>query len=208
MAAAMGGLADLGYDQLTMDEIAARARAGKGALYRRWPSKAALVVAAIAAWRDEFGPSEFPDTGSLAGDIEAAVALVPDLDDRVVRGMTVIAGVATAASRDAELRAAVEADVFSVPRRMFEDLLRRAVARGEVAPDRDLDLLPDVVMGLNLMRVIKGQLPDRTYIRRVFAQVIYPLMTASPRTGEAAATAEGEARPVPGGADMPDDGAR
>ena len=56
MQAALGGLAELGYDRLSMDEIASRAHAGKGALYRRWPSKAALVVAAVSAWREEQAP--------------------------------------------------------------------------------------------------------------------------------------------------------
>jgi AcrR family transcriptional regulator len=49
LAAAFDGLAELGYDRLSMDEIAARAHAGKGALYRRWPSKARLVVDAALA---------------------------------------------------------------------------------------------------------------------------------------------------------------
>src|ERR1700685_2090770 len=52
LRATLEGLADLGYDRLSMDEIAARAHAGKGALYRRWPSKAAVVVAAMIAWRE------------------------------------------------------------------------------------------------------------------------------------------------------------
>lgn len=48
LEAALEGLAQRGYDLLTMDAIAARARAGKGALYRRWPSKAALVADACS----------------------------------------------------------------------------------------------------------------------------------------------------------------
>ena len=56
LEAALEGLAERGYDLLTMDEIAARAHAGKGALYRRWPSKAALVADAVLAWREKLGP--------------------------------------------------------------------------------------------------------------------------------------------------------
>ena len=70
MAAALEGLAEVGYDRLSMGEIAARAHAGKDALYRRWPSKAALVVDAVAAWRQRFAPLTIPDTGSLRGDLE------------------------------------------------------------------------------------------------------------------------------------------
>ena len=66
MQAALEGLAELGYDRLTMDEIAAHAHAGKGALYRRWPSKATLVVDALVAWREQFAPVSVPDTRSLS----------------------------------------------------------------------------------------------------------------------------------------------
>ena len=59
LRAALEGLAEYGYDRLTMDEIAARARAGKGALYRRWSSKAALVVDAVIAWRSEKARLQF-----------------------------------------------------------------------------------------------------------------------------------------------------
>src|ERR1035441_4551127 len=59
LQAALEGLAEHGYDRLTMDEIAALAHAGKGALYRRWPSKAAIVVDAVIAWRLARAPAGF-----------------------------------------------------------------------------------------------------------------------------------------------------
>ena len=46
-AAALAELADVGYGRLTMEGIAARARTGKAALYRRWPTKHALVLDAL-----------------------------------------------------------------------------------------------------------------------------------------------------------------
>ena len=87
LSAALEGLAEVGYDRLSMDEIAARAHAGKGALYRRWPSKAALVVAAVMAWREQAAPVTIPDTGSLTGDIDAMIAAVPDFDEAAKRQM-------------------------------------------------------------------------------------------------------------------------
>jgi AcrR family transcriptional regulator len=82
LQAALDGLAERGYDLLTMDEIAARARAGKGAIYRRWPSKAALVADAVVAWRDQLRPSAPPDTGSLRGDVDAMTSSMPDSGQR------------------------------------------------------------------------------------------------------------------------------
>jgi len=178
MRAALEGLAELGYDRLSMDEIAARAHAGKGALYRRWPSKAALIVAAVAAWREEMAPLSIADTGSLVGDIEAMVSVIPDFDDAAQRLMGVFAGLATAASRDPELRAAISDTLLDRPRRAIRAVLDHAVARGEISPERHLDLVPDVLIGLNLLRTLLGRGPDRDFVRQVLRDVVYPLVTA------------------------------
>src|SRR5450755_1432516 len=60
LRAALEGLAELGYDRLSMDDIAARAHVGKAAIYRRWPSKAAVVVGAVAWWREQMGTVAVP----------------------------------------------------------------------------------------------------------------------------------------------------
>jgi AcrR family transcriptional regulator len=178
LQAALEGLAELGYDRLTMDDIAARARAGKGALYRRWGSKAELVAAAITDWRDRRVPVSIPDTGSLAGDLEAIIASVPNFDEAARQQMTVVTGVATAAARDPKLRAALLNQLFDRPRKIFGEVLKRAVARGEIPADRDLTLIPDLVIGLNMLRVIQGSVPDSEYARRILLEIVYPAVTA------------------------------
>ena len=181
LRAALDGLAELGYDRLSMDEIAARAHAGKGALYRRWSSKAALVVAAVVAWRDQAAPLAIPDTGSLPGDLDALIAAVPDFDDAAKQQMAVFVGLAGAASRDPELRAALSDNLFARPRRVLREVLDRAVARGEIAAECQLELVPDVVLGLNALRILLGETPDREYVSRVLHTIVYPLVTAQPR---------------------------
>jgi AcrR family transcriptional regulator len=187
LRAALDGLAEHGYDRLTMDEIAARAHAGKGALYRRWPSKAALVIDAVIAWREERAPLSVPDTGSLRGDVEAAIGLVPDFDDADRRQFGVFLGLVTAASRDPELAAAFEGNLLERPRRVLAEMVERAVERGEVARDRDLDLLPDMFLGLNMLRILRGESVDRAFVRRVFEEIVLPLMAvpAAVRPGRA-----------------------
>jgi AcrR family transcriptional regulator len=180
LRAALEGLVDVGYDRLTMEEIAQRARAGKGALYRRWPSKAALVVDALVAWREQLAPLDVPDTGSLRGDIEAIIGVVPDFSAVDRRMLGVVSGVATAAARDPELNAAFRDQILQRPRKLLRDLLDRAVARGEIPADRELELVPDVFIGLNLLRLVLGKPPDRAFIRRAFDEIIYPLVTAAP----------------------------
>src|SRR3954452_2336471 len=61
-------LGEVGYDKLTLDEVAARARASKATLYRRWSSKADLVAEAMGAMH---GEELRPDTGNLHDDLHA-----------------------------------------------------------------------------------------------------------------------------------------
>jgi AcrR family transcriptional regulator len=180
LQAALDGVAELGYDCLSMDEIAARAHAGKGALYRRWPSKAALVADAIVAWREARAPVQVPDTGSLRGDFEAMIEAVPEFDEAATQQVAVFCGLATAASRDPELKAAISAQVLGRPRRLIAEVLQRAVARGEIPPERDLELIPDIIIGLNMLQVMMGEFPDRAYVERVLRTIIYPLVAAPP----------------------------
>jgi AcrR family transcriptional regulator len=180
LTAALSGVAELGYDGMSMDDLAARAGVGKAAIYRRWSSKGEVVAAAIAHWRRARGPASAPDTGSLRGDVEALVSAVPDYSDTDVTTIRVIIGVAAVAARDPVLAAALDDYVLAVPRQIVRTVLDRAVARGEIPPGRDLSLVPDVALGLNLLRMVSGRPIDRIFARRVLEDVILPLATAAP----------------------------
>ncbi len=176
--AALAGLAELGYDRMSMDDIASRARVGKAAIYRRWSSKAAVVADAIAHWRRQLGPVQPPDTGSLRGDIEALVAAVPDFDETDLSTMKVVVGAATAAMHNPVLAAALDELALAAPREMLRVVLDRAVARGEIPAGRDLSLVLDAALGLNILRVMTGRPIDRVFVRRVLEDVIIPLAAA------------------------------
>jgi AcrR family transcriptional regulator len=183
LEATLAGLAERGYDRTSIDDIAARARVGKAAIYRRWPSKPAVVADAIAHSRRGAGPVTAPDTGTLEGDLEALVSTIPSQD---APGSTVqlILSVATAATRDPGLAAALDELALSQPRQMIRTILDRAAQRGEILPGRELALAPDVVIGLNVLRIITGRPLDRVFVRRVLFDVILPLATA-PARGQA-----------------------
>ncbi len=176
--ATLAGVAEVGYDRLSMDDIASRAGVGKAAIYRRWPSKAVVVADSIAHWRRRLGPLEPPNTGSLRGDIHALVAATPDLDDGDSQMIRVVVGVATAAMHNPVLAAALDDLVLSTPRQVVRTVLDHAVARGEISAGRDLSLVPDVALGLNVLRIITGRPIDRVYVRRVLEDVILPLAGA------------------------------
>ncbi|MEB3032934.1 TetR/AcrR family transcriptional regulator [[Mycobacterium] nativiensis] len=178
--AALQGVAEVGYDRLTMDDIAARAGVGKAAIYRRWPSKAVVIADAIAHWRRRQGPVEPPNTGSLRGDIEALVAAAPEFDESGMNTMQVIVGVATAAMHNPVLAAALDDLVLDPPRHVVRVLLDHALARGEIPAGRDLSLIPDVALGLNVLRVMTGRPVDRVFVRRVLEDVILPLAGTAP----------------------------
>lgn len=173
--ATLAGVAEVGYERLSMDAVASRAGVGKAAIYRRWPSKAMVVADAIAHWRRRLGPVEPPDTGSLRGDIDALVAATPDLNDADLQMIRVVVGVATAAMGNPVLAAALDDLVLSTPRHVIRAVLDHAMARGEIPAGRDLSLIPDVVLGLTVVRVITGRPIDRVYVRRVLDDVVLPL---------------------------------
>lgn len=176
--AALQGLTEHGYDRMTMDDIAARARVGKAAIYRRWPSKAAVVADAIAHWRRRLGPVEPPNTGSLRGDIDAIVAAVPDFNEADLSTIKVVVGVATAAMHHPVLAAALDDLALSTPRHAIRAVLDQAVARGEIPAGRDLSLVPDALLGLNVLRVMTGRPIDRVYVRRALESLLLPLLAA------------------------------
>ncbi|MGH2343969.1 MAG: TetR/AcrR family transcriptional regulator [Chloroflexota bacterium] len=172
--AALALLVEVGYDRLTLEAVAARAHAGKTTIYRRWSGKAEMVVDALSSAK---GMPAFPDTGSLAGDLyaaaEAIVSPASQFDARVTIGMI------TALAHDAELRE-VFRQRFEQPRTLgFRQLLERAVARGEIARDRDLDLLAQLFPALMLQHlVLHGEVPDAAFAQRIMAHVVLPLTVA------------------------------
>ena len=178
--AAIKGLTDVGYDRLTMDEIAGRAHASKATLYRRWPSKAALIIDAIVAQRDSEQPIQLPDTGSLKTDIDAIIAAFPEHGAHDGQHYAMLLGLVNAASHDQTLRDALSKHVLGRPRRLIHQLLERAISRGEIPADRDLDLIADTLIGLNMLRLAEGKAIDREHVTHVLRDVVYPLAITRP----------------------------
>src|SRR6185503_18041784 len=143
------------YQNVTIEAVAARAGVGRPTIYRRWPSKPALVVAALVDAARLAIPDA--DTGSLRGDLIAVqrhqiVLMNAPMTRRVTAGL--IADLAT----DPELGDRYISE-YLVPRR--DDVwkvLERGIERGELAPDVDLAFVYDLLMGPLFMRaVVWGQ---------------------------------------------------
>jgi len=172
--AALELLAEIGYDRLTIDSVAARARASKTTIYRRWPGKAELVVDAMNCRK---GKTTVPDTGSLRGDLDAIAKTSTSADNET--DTQVILGLITALARDAELRAVFREQLVDPRTALMKEVFERAVARGEVAEDRNLDLLTSVFPALVIHQLLmSGETPDADFAASVMDDVLFPLATA------------------------------
>lgn len=175
--AALEVLAEVGYDRLTIDAVAARAGAGKATCYRRWAGKAELVVDAVGRMKTR--PQQ-PDTGSLRGDLIALTCHFHEGDDTF--RTDVQAGLVSGLVRDAALRE-MFAENFIAPRKaVFRAVFDQAVGRGEISPVPDYGLLSDVVPSMIFHQLIlTGRPPDAAFVITVIDQIILPLVTAGPR---------------------------
>src|SRR5204863_7594274 len=125
-------LATEGFDALSIEGVAARARVGKTTVYRRWPSKVPLVVDAIRHHKPQITtviPQDMPTRDALARLLSEVVrAQGTKLADRI------LGGVVGAIARDPELAAAVRAGLVSERRCTIVSVVRRGVGRGGVGP--------------------------------------------------------------------------
>ncbi|MCL9794322.1 TetR/AcrR family transcriptional regulator, partial [Frankia sp. AgKG'84/4] len=141
--AALHELATAGFTRLSMEAVAAGAGVGKATVYRRWPTKDALIVDALDTLADEV---EAVETGSLRDDL---VAWLNDLRRRNMQSLSGRIMPKLAAERTAhpELFATYSDRVLEPSRRWAADLLRRGVASGELAADVDVELVVDMLVG-------------------------------------------------------------
>lgn len=184
MDAALDGIAEVGYDRLSMEDIAARAGAGRATLYRRWPTKAQLVTDAVRAWRERTASIEAPDTGTLLGDLRALADAAPDFDRAAQQRIAVIIGLVAAANRDPELRAALTDAVLERPRQVLQRICQHAIDRGEIREGAPVTLAADIMMGLSALYAIQGTAISRGVLRDILLGAVAPLLQRAESTSD------------------------
>lgn len=164
-------LMEVGYDRLTMDAVAKRAHASKATLYRRWETKASLVVEALVRAKSAPHIAEH-DTGSLRSDLLSTYCGHEGMNSKATGALgSVITALATDPEFAEEFRAKFIAPKIEISERIY----RRAQARGEIADDIDVDLIAPALAGILMHRAfILGILPDDATIERVIDHVILP----------------------------------
>jgi AcrR family transcriptional regulator len=129
--AAWAELREVGYADLTIEGVATRAGTSKPVIYRRWPGRAALVLAAWA--RQAPVMQKTPDTGDLRSDLLALFTRIARRADAMMSEM--IAGVMAEAFRDPEVIALLRARLDASPLSgALTTIVDRAVDRGELPP--------------------------------------------------------------------------
>ena len=171
LRAATEVLAAHGLGGMSIEEVAARAHVGKATIYRRWPSRGAL---ALDAFRAEFREQQpLPDTGTLRGDLLAALRSWV----RAVTGTRagrMLAGLIAEAQNDPALAAAWREQVVERLREQHAIMLRRAIERGEIPADTDVDVALDLLYGAAYHRLLHGHRP----LTDAFVQAVVDLLVA------------------------------
>lgn len=169
-AATLDLLAEAGYARLTMDQVAARARVSKSSLYLRWPNKVALVADAVQH-RARAVP-EVPDTGSLPQDMRVFLTGLLRSRGEASRALAAVSGeIAT----NPELRRAWHRGLAGMLTGCLRQIIDRAVARGELPADSDVELLAGLPLSLlqNWRLEHHGQ-PDDAVAERIVRQFYTP----------------------------------
>jgi len=172
--AAIELLMEVGYDRMSMDALAERARAGKATIYRHWSGKAEVVAEAVRCRKcDDFSSPE--DTGSLRGDLLAV--LNRSRESFTEEDAALLIGMVSAMHDDQELATLVRAQVFEAKQGMYDEIVARAVGRGEPVSAGAAAVANEVSSALFFNRVAMGGGEiDSAFVLHLVDDVVIPLL--------------------------------
>jgi AcrR family transcriptional regulator len=180
LEAAIDVLAETGYAGMTMSLVAARAKAGKGTMYRRWNSKDDLVIDAVAHMgRRDLDLKALPDTGSLRGDILALIR--PESLDKAEKRLRVLGSLASMATLHKAIGDAVaeaNIDEWVDANRV---LIQRAIDRGECRSNANADVLSRVIPAICAARsAVERKAITTEFITDLLDDLLLPAALAYP----------------------------
>jgi AcrR family transcriptional regulator len=172
--AALAVLAEHGYDGMTIDMVAARAEMARATVYRRWPTKADLVLDAVARMSSsDVGLDHLPDTGSLRGDMTAMIVPFDDRQQQVrIHAMTGLLVLSRTDDRLAEAAARAGIGPWIDAIRL---LMTRAIDRGEFPPG-DVDTLAEIIPMMCVSRAVQRLPITREFSLALIDGVIIPAL--------------------------------
>jgi AcrR family transcriptional regulator len=166
--------------EITVEAIAERAGASKATIYRWWGSKERLMLEALRAQWDEAVPAEI-DTGSLEGDL---LELIQPWAARLATRAygRVFAAFIASAHRDPAFAAEYRTHFVAARRERADGILRRAIERGQIPPDTDVEAAMDLLYGPMYHRALHGHGEiDADFVRTIVHYVVAAL--TAPKRG-------------------------
>ena len=177
-------LAEVGFDVMTMDMVAARAKAGKASLYRRWKSKAELVRDSMI-WmsKNSVEVNQVPDTGSLRDDLYALQkSYSAEYSDHKLK---VLAGLGSFFAQHRELAEEATSGIFAPFVHLQKVLIKRAIERKEIPAQVDIELATELIVGMISYRTrILGEPFDKAYYGYLLDHAIMPMLKNPPSRGK------------------------
>jgi AcrR family transcriptional regulator len=182
MGVARRHLARSGYDAMSLTAIAEEAGTTRQALYRRWPTKADLATAAVAAMSRtaERGPSDDP-FADLVQELDAFRSGISRPD-----GVSMV-GTMLLRSTDPELVTLYRERIVTPRRARLREILERARGQGLLSPDADLDAALGMLTGSWYARSLQGARPLPRWAERT-AAIVWRGLGGSPPGGPAPTT--------------------
>ncbi len=170
-------LSETSYESVTMDAVAARAKASKATIYRRWSNKEDLVVDALSRIFN-VRAEPMPATGNLRDDLIARIN--QQIQDPVLFAANTAAmkSLVHAAAHDGKLADVIRTSLADAQLHCWQTLLDRAHRSGELAGPVDAALVWEVAQGQFCARTsVESGLVDAGYVRHVVDDVLMPVVT-------------------------------
>ena len=166
LAATIRLLAEQGYDAMSIEGVAAAAGVGKPAIYRRYPGKRELVVAALASLAATIEPP--PDTGDARGDLLAFVRQALRVLPRNQLGFA-MAGTLLATERTEPALIEMFRTAIYRPRlELAYEVIRRGIEHGQIRADVSPDVVLELIVGAIFARHMIGKPEDDAWLEAVF----------------------------------------
>ncbi|MCX5193924.1 TetR/AcrR family transcriptional regulator [Streptomyces sp. NBC_00249] len=175
--AALEQLSTVGWNALTMEGVAAGARTGKAALYRRWPSKADLVAEVLRAGLPALG--EIPDQGSVREDLRRlCVRMLDVMRSRAGVALRAVLHECDHVHAD-RFRGVIWNGLHEPAHELIRELVQRGIERGDVRADAMSPLVVDVIPAMMMYRakVCGSEWPDAEIVEMI-DRVMVPMLRA------------------------------
>jgi AcrR family transcriptional regulator len=165
-------LTEVGYDRMSIDEVARRARASKATIYRRWSGKPDMVAAALHGMMIDHPP--LPDTGTLRGDLIGAMNAFCRVYERK---QPIVLSLLAAIRSDPSLGRLLHEHVLETGVADASAVFRRAVARGELAAAPNVGAVVEVGKALLWHRLLlSGEPLDEAWVIHIVDDILRPLL--------------------------------